>query len=145
MIKAKVVPHYKLLGSRADMQCKEPISVINFGRPVKIVGLFGSISSFPRLHVQFILTLTEDNSFWKNKYGIVESDDVIMAFNTGNSGVANIPPSFGFDIITDKVCFWIWAHNMYILPKDYHGNCIIYYEEISRRSRIFHHLKSLFI
>jgi len=131
-IKAKVVPYYKMLNPLGDMQCEKPIITVKFDKLVKLVGLSGTISSFPRLHVQFMLTLTDDNSFWKDKYGMVESDDVIMAFNCGNSGVGNIPPSFGLDIITDKVCFWVWAHNMYWVPKDFHGSCIIYYEEIDK-------------
>jgi len=129
-MKVKVIPLYKMLGGLGDIQCKKAISVIEFGKPVKLVGVSGTISSFPRLHVQFMLTLTEDNSFWKYKYGMVESDNVIAAFNCGNSGVGNIPPSFGFDIITDKVCFWVWAHNMYWIPKDFHGAFFLYYEEL---------------
>lgn len=143
-MKSKSFGLYLMLGILKDKQCNKPDRVVKFDRPVKIVGISGTISSFPRLHVQFLLTLSEDNSFWKDKYGIEESDDVFVVFNCGNAGVGTLPLSMGLDIVTDKICLWCWAHNMYLLPKDFHGSYTVYYEEISRRSRIIRRLKSLF-
>jgi len=105
-----------------------PPMIVKFSSPIKIKAITGTISSFPRLHVQFVLRLQPKEglpAFWILK----PQTDVFGVFNCGNSGVGRLNIS-GLNIVTDKLYFYWWGHNMHLWYKDFHGSYTIYYEEL---------------
>lgn len=115
---------FEIVDTRAPM-------IVKFTKTIKIKAITGTISSFPRLHAQFVLRLQPKKglpSFW-----ILEPQkDVFGVFNCGNTGRGQLNIS-GLNIVTDKLYFYWWAHNMHMWFKDFHGSYTIYYEEVGNQ------------
>jgi len=54
---------------------------------------------------------------------------MFAVFNSGASGTGQLDIS-GLDIVTDKLYFYVWAHNMWIWKRDFHGFYTVYYEDM---------------
>jgi len=98
--------HSKMLGFNEQVRHHKVADVPVEG---KVVGLQVSISSFPRLHVEA----------WFRIGG-----EPLCFVNSGSAGAANV--HVPVDITTDCVELWVWAHNMHLLPRDFHVKYVIY-------------------
>lgn len=101
---------------------------IHFDKKVRIKAITGSISSFKELHVLYLLRLDKKTGY--EAFWIIEpQNNVVAVFNSGGSGVGELNVS-GLDIITDKLYLYVWAHNMWIWKRDFHGTITVYYEDV---------------
>lgn len=113
-------------GSVSETVKGDPDSEIDFGRKVYVRQILGTISTFPKLHVMLIVSKkpVDPDVFYPKA-----NDDIIFMMNSGSAGGDNLLiPNINETV--SKLYLGYWAHNMHWLPKDFHANATIYYEEV---------------
>lgn len=125
MVNTKAVGIYNILGRGKALS--ELVKEVKFEKPVTVKAVSGTISSFPKLHVQLVLrTKPKDpEGGWIHQFK--GEKGVVAALNCGDSGVGNLALS-GLNIKTQILYFYFWAHNMNWRSKDFHGSFVIYFE-----------------